>query len=389
MNPVVQNYLSLFKIKHPEVFFSENEIAYIADCLNPLKEISYGLDEWGNPDEKNMQGCDRPFLDEFVIERLKSKGITPSSIWPDQKRFAICLTHDVDRVESYSPRVFRRNILKRLKFADKQDILRLRLQYLKNIIKSFFYINRQDPLWKYDKWIALEREYEVNSTYFFFVRAKSRWIQLFDCDYKLSDRFKLGGRTMKVSEYIQYLDRMGHDVGLHGSFLSATDQLVFETQKAMLDGLLKSPSVATRQHYLHYDPLITSSIHQKNGVRIDSTLGLNKSAGFRMGTAMPFLLSAEENKLWELPLIFMDSAILGHLQLSIDDAKIMLEELMQKVENIGGCLTVNFHPDYINNEAYFELYRYLLQLGKDRNAFFGKCSDIVNILNEINSFDDL
>lgn len=378
MSVIVQKYLSLFKIKHPEVFFSEEELRYIENTLNPLHEQSYGVDQWGNPDEANMEGTDRPYLDEFVLERLQTKGIVPSAIWPEQKRFAICLTHDVDRVESYSPKVFRRNILKRLHHAQAGEKFALRWQYFKNAIKSFLTIKRNDPLWKYEKWIALEREYEVYSTYFFFVRVKAKWIQLFDCDYKLSDRFKLGGRTFKVSEYIQYLDRIGHEVGLHGSFLSAKDNLAFEAQKKMLDSFLKKPSQATRQHYLHYVPNVTSHIHHTNGILVDSTLGLNNSAGFRMGTAMPFLLQQDGNQLYELPLIFMDSSILGNQALGIDQAKLLLEELMEKVEKVGGCLTVNFHPDYVIDDNYIELYRYLLQLGKERNAFFGNCSEIIN-----------
>ena len=254
------------------------------------------------------------------------------------------------------------------------------LNYIKTTLKQLIFSKKDDPIWNYEKWMQIEEKFGVCSTYFFFVRSKNMPISLYDCDFKLDDTFKVDGKWLSVKEYIVELKKRGHEIGLHGSFTSAKEENVFRDQKECLEKIIKEEIVATRQHYLHFISELTPKIHIQNGIKIDSTLGLNRSIGFRMGTSMPFLIEANGSYLWELPLLFMDSAILGHQKLDLETAKVELDQLIKKVESVGGCLTVNFHPDYVNEPSYFDLYEYLLKLGKERNAYFGTCKEIFKIV---------
>lgn len=377
---VIDRYLASFGSSCTSDLFAQHELKWIEATLNPLRELVYPKDEWGNVDETQIKNCKTPFLDEFVVNRLKSLQLPIQRIWPKNHPFAICLTHDVDRVEAYSPKVFKRNIAKQFQHVGRMKQLKLAINYLKTSVKQLLTRKKEDPIWNFEKWKEIEAQFGVFSTYFFFVRTKKTPIHLYDCDFELEDTFKMDGQWLSVKDYIVDLYKNGHEIGLHGSFASAKDATVFSDQKRYLEQVLGQKIVATRQHYLHFQSDITPKVHIQNALKVDSTLGLNRSAGFRNGTAMPFVIKNNEGYIWELPLIFMDSAILGCQNMDLEAAKRQLMLVMDQVQAVGGCLTVNFHPDYVNEPKYFELYHFLLQVGKERNAYFGTCKEIINIV---------
>ena len=379
-------YLALFGVQKPFDFFSEDEIDYMKKILllDIEKPQQSERDEWGNFNEKNLIGSQSPFLDQFVIDRMKLHGKKIESIWPEKKKFAVCLTHDVDRVESYSPKVFKRNIVKRFRNStDNREKIKLAYDYMKNSIKGLYYYKNSDPIWKYEEWESIENEFNVKSTYFFFVRPNSKDIQLFDCDFDLFDTFLFKDKFITVEKYIGYLHLNGFEIGLHGSFKSAVNCETFQHQKNTIKQIIDHPVISTRQHYLHYSTECTAEIHVKNEILLDSTIGLNKSAGFRVGSAFPYLMETKNGNYCELPLIIMDSSILGNQNLSFEDAKSEIKKIIDQVENVGGCLTVNFHLDYVNNKNYFDLYRYTLEIASSKNAFFGTCQQILNVATDV------
>ncbi len=44
-------------------------------------------------------------------------------------------------------------------------------------------------------------------------------------------------------------------------------------------------------------------------------------------------------------------------------------QLMDEVESVGGCLTLNWHPEYLNCSTHWEVYGTVLQEAKRRNAW--------------------
>ncbi len=388
----IDSYLAHFGIQNPYDFFSKDEISYIKQTLllDIEKQNSSNLDRWGNFDETILVETNRPFLDQFIIERLEQNGIEFAPIWPDNKSFAVCLTHDVDRVESYSPKVFKRNISKRFRYSNSnKERVKLAIQYFKNSIKQIYFNKKFDPIWNYERWEDVENKYNVKSTYFFFVRTNSKDIQPFDCDFDLCDSFQFRNELITVKNYIKYLHESEFEIGLHGSFKSALNSDVFLQQKKKIEQIISMPVVSTRQHYLHYANEITQEVHVKNGIIIDSTLGLNKSTGFRVGTAFPYIIETKHGDYWELPLIIMDSSILGNQNLSFNDAKKEVMKIIDYVEKVGGCLTINFHLDYVNDTAYFDLYQFILETTISKNAYFGTCQQIINSVKNVRNSRNL
>ncbi len=380
MTNSLKKYFSLFGISDWESKFSKEELELIEKKLTHSGEVeSSTFDIWGNYKESLFGDCSLPFIDEMVLKKLEGEKALK---WPNNSKFAVCLTHDVDRVESYSPRVFARNIKKRIFLATNfSQKATLYLQLVKTLIKSVFYQKKDDEIWVYNKWLEIEKKHNVKSTYFFFVRPTLENLSIYDCDYELEDKFKLGNKWLSVKEFITLLSKEGHEIGLHGSFQSALDLSVFETQKQVLESVVCKKIISTRQHYLRYNHHTTPAIHIKSGIMIDSTLGLNESTGFRAGTSHPYTIDVKEGSIWQLPLIIMDSSIFGNQRLSSSDALKITLDLFDKVEKVGGCLTVNFHPDYANISLYFNLYEKILEEAKKRKAYIGTCENILNIIN--------
>jgi hypothetical protein len=64
--------------------------------------------------------------------------------------------------------------------------------------------------------------------------------------------------------------------------------------------------------------------------------------------------------LWELPLIVMDATLLAHRHLSVEDATVAIEALIDSVHRHNGLLATLWHNNFIGGDYYptfSELYR--------------------------------
>ena len=74
----------------------------------------------------------------------------------------------------------------------------------------------------------------------------------------------------------------------------------------------------------------------------------------------------------------MDSAL--RISCGNDLNKMYLKSipLIDKVEKCGGCITLNFHPDYINTHL-FKLYEMLLEYLSKKNCVFLNAKEIYEL----------
>lgn len=375
-------YLKLFGVNEPSKIFNDDELVYISSILSREEETSnLNRDQWGNFDvQMTKNEFHKPYLDLFVRNKLKSLNIPQSSIWPHNADFAVCLSHDVDRTESYSPTSFLRNLRKKYRFGSFEDKLKLFPKIIKTFAKKMLLTKRNDVLWQYEKWQEIERKFNAKSTYFFFVRPNDNNISIFDCDYRLTDKMKFEGKFVLVSDYIQNLSKNGFEIGLHGSFNTYDNSKLLELQKRELEEIIGTPIVSTRQHYLHFDVTKTPKTHVDIGIKSDSTLGFNNDIGFRAGTAFPFYFEANKKFLLEIPLLIMDSALYNNAQFGYEKAIEKVLTVIDYVEQVQGCLTINFHPDYFHLDKYFKTYEYILQVLSERNCIFMTVNEIHQII---------
>jgi hypothetical protein len=127
----------------------------------------------------------------------------------------------------------------------------------------------------------------------------------------------------------------------------------------------------TRQHFLHWDVRWTPQLQEAAGLRADSSLGFNRSVGFRAGTSLPFrhhdLVSARTLDVVEVPLVVQDAALLGPI--AVGGGREQVEELLEEVGAVGGLLTLVFHPDKLARPEWLSLYEWTLDRVAESGAW--------------------
>ena len=323
----------------------------------------------------------RPVVDENY---LAEGGTKP--IWSEGRPFAVCLTHDVDTVSLNSfrrlARLRTRNLMNgATKIMRISNFLGRGLDILRTI-KSF---TAQDPLHTYESWLEVENNVGARSTFFFWPGWKAVGKRhSSDCTYDLTDKIVFDKQKCTVAEMIREIDRRGWEIGLHPSWYSFDDVDEMKRQKSALENTLGHDVVSARQHYLHYDIRITPRVQSEAGLLYDSTLGFNNNIGFRFGSSYPWQLydlrAEKQLSVWEIPLIIQDGALFNPLRgmfLNEDTAFLYVKMIAESVENVGGILTLLWHPNIIINQPAWNLYSRVLNYLKDRNACFLCVRDVV------------
>ena len=100
---------------------------------------------------------------------------------------------------------------------------------------------------------------------------------LFDPSYDITTSTRLRKKIIQLIEE-------GFEIGLHGSYFSATDESQLSIEKELLERAINREVIKVRQHWLRYQERTTPVLHNKY-FQFDSTLGWNDHMGFRSGSA--------------------------------------------------------------------------------------------------------
>ncbi|NVN92180.1 MAG: hypothetical protein HXX11_16475 [Desulfuromonadales bacterium] len=333
-------------------------------------------------DESKTAWIDRELRSLAAVICPEADNAKHRTVWPENKPFALCLTHDVDFVTNLAnaTKLYRR--LSRLAIADGPRYLPL-LQAAGSLIRLVTCIGKSDSLGHYEDWMKLEEKYGFKSTFYFFSFPGEN-LSVYDCDYKLNDSVTFDGIKMSVSEMMRTIDSAGWEIGLHGSYNSSENSFLLSEQKAALEHIIQKEIISNRNHYLKFNALVTPQIQAEVGIRNDSTQGFNRFAGFRAGTSFPYWCwNHREGKslpLLEIPMALMDVALFRNNSTQQDADKALATSIrtMDEVESVGGCLTLNWHPNYLNNDVYWQSYVTLLQEASRRNAWGCSAGELYN-----------
>ena len=159
-------------------------------------------------------------------------------LWPAGKKFAVCLTHDVDFVT--------------------QGLSRQRLRQCKNlmgflvrnglnhdvILKSFAGMvsrsaaclaSSKNSSRIFDEWLTVEAKYGFKSTFFFLPERVSVFHPFDGPLYRYLDRVEFEGQVSTVAEVMREIDRRGWEVGLHGAYYSYDDAEELKREKEQIE----------------------------------------------------------------------------------------------------------------------------------------------------------
>ena len=267
---------------------------------------------------------------------------TTNPNWPDGKKFAVCLTHDVDRVKKeyqYFTRFLR--FLKRLQIEDA-------FKEISGFLKFYFskhYTN--NPYWNFGRIMEIERKYNVRSTFFFL--NESGKINIFKpATWKLY----LGRYNIKDPEIVKIIKKMsskGWEIGLHGSYNSYLDKYLLKREKEELEKIIGDRICGVRQHYLNLEIPGTWKLHEE--------IGLEYDASFRAGNyienvdAMYFPFSPLHSSFLEIPLAIMDTTLFSGDK-GVEEVWSSVKKIVDAVEEQGGVLTVLWHQRVFNENEF-------------------------------------
>lgn len=281
---------------------------------------------------------DRPIVNEY-IELLWSwvcslaPELKKQPQWPENKEAAICLTHDVDYLQKYSP------LPPAITIADtivRQKNPRLALNIALDYLGCLFHL-KKDPFDTFDYMLDLEQRYGFSSSFYFISGGGSK----LGGDYSIT--------KPKVKRLIRKIEGKGCEVGLHGSYSSYNNPERMVSEKSMLDRTVNCKSYGCRQHYLRWKTPDTWRIQEKTGLMYDSSLAFVEYAGFRSGFCLPFrpfdILENRELDLWELPLTIMEGSLKepNYQGLSPQEAYKEAIRLIELVERYHGVLVLLWH----------------------------------------------
>jgi hypothetical protein len=261
------------------------------------------------------------------------------------ERFGFFLSHDVDRIAFYYWRVTAYKIKQLLGLAplSYNRLLTFKL-FLKGLLFLINPFPQKDPYWNFEEMIKFEKELGIHST-FYFLHNENR---------KTASNYKLGDK--KIKTLIKTLKDSGFEVGLHGTISSATNrESMLQQVKSFVDELDYAP-LGIRQHFLCFSNPLTFKLQEEAGLKYDTTLIFAEHEGFRNGYCYPFYPYDFENEkkmnILEIPLLFMESGALKYRNLSFDEIKQSVFNLIDEVKKFGGIFSMLWHNSNLNDYEY-------------------------------------
>lgn len=295
----------------------------------------------------------RTIVDPVVSRFLLGHGLQPS--YPENRPYAICLTHDIDalhlnrfrkpgggawgRVQRWAARVTDRAITRTLR--------------------------RVDPGWNMLRIAELEAGFGATSTFFCLALEEG------DEDF--------GFRVSEVGSQLRDFARRGWEVGLHGGHEAFRDLSALEREKDRLEQALGKPVAGYRNHFLRFQVPETWSLLARAGFRYDTTVGYADCVGFRNGVCHPFQPIDRRTDatvpIVEIPLAVMDTTLQLYMRLDPSDAWRVVQGLLKTVEECRGVLTILWHPQNMGG-VWGKLYRRILEHGEAAGAWLTGAGDL-------------
>jgi peptidoglycan/xylan/chitin deacetylase (PgdA/CDA1 family) len=308
-------------------------------------------------------------IDEIVKDAYKKQRmpLIKKTLWPDNKNFAVCLSHDVDTPYKHNfigTLVLIKNSLKTL--------LNLKLAcFAKQLAGIFFGITgREDSYWQFYNIMNIERKYGFKSTFFFCTGKKHK----LDPNYSVSDT--------KIRKIMNEIEDKCWEVGLHLSYNAYKDKNLMLKEKVILEKVLGNKISGTRTHFLRFK--IPDTWHSENNIfEYDTSLGYPTCIGYRNGLCYPYrpfdIIKNEEFNVIEIPLTIMDAALFNNCAKLPVNCWSNLLEFYKTIKDMNGILTLDWHQRFFFEKDFSELatiYKKSLGYFKRENAYAGSCREI-------------
>lgn len=301
----------------------------------------------------NYKNILEPKVSKFLVENSSKME------YPENKNFAVCLTHDVDDI--YPPPSH--TLISSLYCMKNFNFNGLKSQlFWKNKGKEF------SPYINFKQIIKLEEKYNAKSSFYFI--ATDRDIRRFR--YNIDD----------LGNELGFIVDKGWEVGLHGGYYAYNNLEEIKKEKNILEKVLGKKVIGYRNHYLRFKVPDTWEFLAMAGFGYDTTFGYSDMVGFRNGMCHPFkpfnLNSDKEIDILEISLGIMDGSIFSLIK-NPGEAWDTTKKLIDTVEKYNGVLTLLWHNNIFNcpfRENWLKFYKKILHYCCEKNAWMTSGKEI-------------
>jgi len=217
--------------------------------------------------------------------------------WPDGRRWAVAVTHDLDVVEWWPAFT----ALRLAELARKGAWGRA----ARTGMAAIGAIGRNPVFQGIAALLEMERDRGVHSTWFVLCGTPAwRTFLAGDLTYR--------PEATPARAVLEAVLRDGHAIGLHGSFATMTVSAAMTEQRSRLAALARRDVAGVRQHFLRFDLERTPRLMRDAGFQYDSTAGFADRNGFRLGVCdvVPaWHAEGQGSPLAEVPFAWMDRAL--------------------------------------------------------------------------------
>lgn len=327
----------------------------VTDSVN--KGLSpHALDDHGRlKQEESFQGrnkCEKIPLANVYVEDLRDQirsrtGKAGVPLWPQGRRCAIVISHDVDHPDKYAG----------IKAPIFSHHLKIKSNILNNIRRLGLMIKRKfdsNPrgYWQFSPIMDYELARGVNST--FFIASVNKYAPGgtdLDVGYDL--------RSQEFLDVMSEMNARGFEIGLHASYLAFEDPAELLSQKKELSRLSGQEVKGLRHHYWHLGPDVERTFrhHEDSGFAYDSSLVFNDRIGFRRNIALPFFpwdpLRTRPIDVLQIPVFCMDGSLFYH-GMSVDEAVEKVISYVSTIKKYRGVGAIDWHvrASYPGNKEY-------------------------------------
>lgn len=285
----------------------------------------------------------------YVSALLHQLGVRPE--YPDDKEFAVCLSHDVDFLFETPEAKLNKAVNA---FASKD--LGGMLKHIRQMPKT------RIPYWTFDEIMRMEDRHGARSTFFFLANDSSEP----EANYLPED----------VRSVMAELDAGGWEIGLHGGFRAYMDIERLKLEKGLLERALGRSVSGYRGHFLKFRVPDTWELLARAGFAYDSTLGYPDRSGFRNGMCHPYRPFNLRTSSWidilEVPLVIMDTSLFEHMRLDAKQAWDLTSTLLRRVRELAGGISINWHNSSFSGEP-LDFYERILQFCNENEAWMTTC----------------
>ena len=268
--------------------------------------------------------------------------------YPEGKPFAVCLTHDIDRIYE-SPASKMSDATKKLMHgkcaASCQSFQQLR--------------SKKIPLVNFEDIMKLEERYNARSSFYFLALEPGDR----DFTYTIKDLEHELGTILEG----------GWEVGLHAGHQGSCDLSKLLKEKRNLEKITNTTISGCRNHYLKFIVPDTWELLSNAGFLYDCSFGYADCAGFRNGMCHPFrpfnLTKGKPVDIIEIPLVIMDDSLFDtYMRLDQERAWEITRGLIDTVATYHGVITLLWHNySFIGEQRTF--YEKILNYCAEKDAW--------------------